>query len=34
MNRDAMQGRAYRLMFSAASLVALAVTMGAGRKFG
>ncbi len=30
---DAMQGRAYRLMFSAASLVTLAVTTGAARKF-
>ena len=31
---DAMKGRAYRLMFSAASLVTLAVTTGAARKFG
>lgn len=34
MNLEAMQGRAYRMMFSAASLVALAVTLGAPRKFG
>ncbi len=31
---DAFKGRAYRLMFSAASLVTLAVTTGAARKFG
>jgi hypothetical protein len=30
---DAMKGRAYRLMFSATSLVTLAVTTGAARKF-
>ena len=29
---DAMKGRAYRLIFSAASLVPLVVTTGAGRK--
>jgi hypothetical protein len=31
--REAIQGQAYRLMFSAASLVALAITVGAPRKF-
>ena len=30
---DALKGRGYRLMFSAASLVTLAVTTGAARKF-
>jgi hypothetical protein len=33
LSMDAMKGRAYRLMFSAASLVTLAVTTGAARKF-
>jgi len=31
---DAVKGRAYRMMFSAASLVTLAVSTGAARKFG
>ena len=31
---DAFKGRAYRVMFSAASLVTLAVSTGAARKFG